>query len=273
MSGQEELEVDRGTVESRAPDRPPRVLLTNDDGIASPGLRRLAVALAEEHDVVVAAPAENMSGVGTSMGRWDEDEGIAMSREDIDGVEAYAVAGPPGLAVMAASLEAFGPAPDLVVSGINAGLNTGRSIIHSGTVGGALTAHSFGGRGVAISLAPSDPWHWDTAVPVAVDAARWALASRPRTVLNVNVPAVPAEQVRGTRWAELDDFGHFGLATMDRDARTLRLDVTDRSAGGRPEVDTSLCLDGWVTLTPLEPVLAAPVPDVSPDDVVTSRRP
>lgn len=271
MSDHTELELDREAVASRDHDGPPRLLLTNDDGIASPGLRRLAVVLAQEHDVVVAAPAENMSGVGTSMGRWNEDEGISVERDDIDGVEAHAVAGPPGLAVMAASLGAFGPPPDLVVSGINAGLNTGRSVIHSGTVGAALTAHSFGGRGVAISLAPSDPWHWDTAVPVAADAARWALSSRPRTVLNVNVPARPPEQVRGVRWAELDDFGHFGLASVDRQARTLRLDVTDRGSGDRPDVDTTLCLDGWVTLTPLEPVLPAPLPDVSPDEVVATR--
>ena len=244
-----------------------RVLVTNDDGIDSPGLRRLAAALARVHDVVVAAPASNMSGTGTGIGRLDQ-AGVALDRRDVEGVdEAYAIAGPPGLAVMACALGAFGGMPDLVVSGVNAGLNTGHSIIHSGTVGAALTAHTFGTRGVAVSLAPSEPWHWDTAVPVAVRAAAWVLESRPRTVLNVNVPARPADEVRGVRWAPVDAFGHFSVATANVEASQLQLDVADRSSGPDPESDTALCLSGHVTLTPLEPVVGGAFPDVPADQV------
>ena len=256
----------------RGPDGRRRVLVTNDDGIDSPGLQRIVPALAEDHDVVVAAPATDMSGTGTGIGQTGDDGGITLEHRDLDGVDAYVIGGPPGLAVMSAALGAFGDVPDLVVSGVNAGLNTGHSIIHSGTVGAALTAHTFGSRGIAISLAPSEPWHWDTAVPFATAVASWVLDSQSRTALNVNVPPVALDEVRGVRWALLDEFGHFNLATADVDAAELQLDVRDRTKGVDPESDTALCLGGHVTLTPLAPVEPAPFPDVSAEEVLAFSR-
>jgi 5'-nucleotidase len=268
MSDARRIEVD--TRAAATDGGPPRILVTNDDGIESPGLRRLATELAAEHEVIVVAPASDMSGSGTGIGRLDRTDPVALKRADFDGVEAYAVAGPPGLAVMSAALGAFGAPPDLVVSGVNAGMNTGHSIIHSGTVGAALTAHTFGSRGIAFSLAPSDPWRWDTAVPIAREAMRWILECRPRTTLNVNIPAV--DDVRGVRWAKLDEFGYFRVASADVAGQTLQLEVGDRTSGRDPESDTALCLQGFVTLTPLSPVQPAEIPDVDPYLVVPLSR-
>lgn len=271
MSQQETLHVDARPPLDDGSGRRPRVLVTNDDGIDSPGIRDLARTLAPYYEVIVVAPRENMSGTGTGIGT-SVDQGIDIERRDFDGIEAYAVSGPPGLAVMSAALGAFGNRPELVVSGVNAGLNTGHSIIHSGTVGAALTAHTFGCRGVAISLAPSDPWSWDTAMPYALGAVEWTLANTPKCALNVNIPAVAPEDVKGMRWAPLDEFGHFSVATADLGASTLQFDVTDRSSGLDPDSDTALCLDGYVTLTLLETVEAAPQPDVPAEDVVRQLR-
>ncbi len=213
----------------------PRIVMTNDDGIDSPGLLLFAKELATEYEVVVAAPATNMSGAGTGIGRFDPETGVELNTVEMDGFIAHTIAGPPGLAVMAAALGAFGRAPDLVVSGINAGINTGHSVIHSGTVGGALTARTFGTRGIAISLAPSDPWHWETAIAVGVSAVRWMLSNEGSPhVLNVNVPAVPIEQVAGTKWAELDEFGYFQIATTDSTDQATAIRNTDRNGGRRP---------------------------------------
>lgn len=122
----------------------PRLLVTNDDGIDSPGLKALARSLADHVDVIVAAPSADMSGSGTGIGRFDIDAGVELTPVSIDDVPmAYSIDGPAGLAVTAAALGAFGRRPDLVVSGINAGINTGHSIIHSGTVGAARTARTF----------------------------------------------------------------------------------------------------------------------------------
>jgi 5'-nucleotidase len=133
-----------------------KVLVTNDDGIKSPGLHALAQALvATGRDVVVVAPDRDMSGSGAAIGHIHIDEAIGAEKVELPGlagVPAYAIDGPPGLCVLTARLGGFGTPPDLVVSGINAGCNTGRAILHSGTVGGALTAANFGGRGLAVSI-------------------------------------------------------------------------------------------------------------------------
>lgn len=240
----------------------PKILITNDDGIDSPGIRLLAVELATVCEVVVVAPLENMSGSGTGIGRFDPVAGVHMVPVALNGdIEAYAIAGTPGLAVMASALGAFGDPPDLVVSGINAGINTGHSVIHSGTVGAALTARTFKGRGLALSLAESDPWQWETAVRVAAAVTGWLCArvGEPR-VLNVNVPALAWDEIAGFHWADLDEFGYFSVASASVDAETLQMEVSGGSDRSDPASDTALCELGYVTLTPLSTVEPAPFP-------------
>lgn len=246
-----------------------RVIVTNDDGIDSPGLRRLAAALSEEFEVIVAAPAVDMSGSGTGIGRFEMDTGVEMSPVTIDEAPAaYAIDGPPGLAVTAAALGAFGSKPDMVVSGINAGINTGHSIIHSGTVGAVLTAHTFKMKGLAISLDQSDPWQWDTAARYALPAAHWLAGRREGPhVLNVNVPGVPIDEVVGVHWADLDEFGYIRVATHDVDGKRLQFVVGQRESRSDPGTDTVLCSEGYVTVTPLQTVEPAPYPDVQAREV------
>src|SRR4029079_9022719 len=86
-----------------------RLLVTNDDGIASPGIQALARTLAEaDHEVVVVAPQEDMSGSGAAIARVRPDQRSTTLRVDLDGLQAFAIDGPPGLAVMAGCLGAFG---------------------------------------------------------------------------------------------------------------------------------------------------------------------
>src|SRR5690242_6388142 len=129
---------------------PMRVLITNDDGVDSVGIQILAAAIAAtgEHEVLVVAPADDRSGTGAALGSfWSEEGGIpttAVTLPEAPGVEAWALEGTPAMCVLAAALGGFGERPDLVVSGINAGLNTGRAVLHSGTVGAVLTGQNFG---------------------------------------------------------------------------------------------------------------------------------
>jgi 5'-nucleotidase len=240
------------------PHHPARVLVTNDDGVDSPGIARLAAALATEFAVTVAAPSEDWSGAGTSIGRFDADAGIPMRRVELEGQLAYAIDGPPGLAVLAAALGAFGDPFDVVVSGINAGINTGNSVIHSGTVGAALTARTFGAHGVAVSLVPSDPWHWDTAAEIGLAATRWVTAhDRRPTTLSLNVPDVPIGEVRGLRSAELTDVGYFRVAIANEGAEKLEFEVMSRYDTAPEGSDTWLLGQGFATISVLGELTAA----------------
>lgn len=249
----------------------PRVIVTNDDGIDSPGLKALASVLAEQFEVIVAAPKADMSGSGTGIGRFDMDAGVELTPVEMEEVDtAYSIDGPPGLAVTAAALGAFGPTPDMVVSGINAGINTGHSIIHSGTVGAALTAYTFKMKGLAVSLNQSDPWQWETAARFAAPAARW-LVNRVEAphILNVNVPGVPPDDVKGVHWADLDEFGYIRVANADVEDRRLQFVVGAREGRSDPGSDTVLCSENFVTITPLRTVEPAAFPDVEARAVFT----
>lgn len=246
----------------------PRILVTNDDGVESAGLRTLARALSSDFEVVVAAPTEDMSGSGTGIGRLDLGAGVELKPVTIDSldIEAYSVDGPPGLAVTAAALGAFGPMPDLVFSGVNAGINTGHSIIHSGTVGAALTANTFKMKGIAMSLAQSEEWHWQTAAAYAVSVSTWMLERDNPRVLNVNVPGVVADEVAGVHWADLDDFGYIRVATAEVEDRRLQFEVSAAADKSDPASDTYLCSEGYVTVTPLQSVEPANYPSVTTED-------
>ena len=167
-----------------------RALITNDDGIESEGLHVLARAVEQAgFDVTVIAPSYNASGTGASLGHLSIDAPIQYTERPIEGLtgKAYALDGPPALCTITGHLEGLGPAPDIVVSGINAGLNTGRSVLHSGTVGAALAAQNFGIRSIAVSLDTADEWYWETAGALTAQLLPTLIAGPQRCVLNLNV--------------------------------------------------------------------------------------
>ena len=150
----------------------------------------------------------------------------------------YGLAGPPALCVAAGNLEAFGPRPDVVLSGVNAGLNTGRSALHSGTVGAALAAQNFGLRAMAVSLADGEEWHWKMAAELAIELLPAVLAGPERGALNLNAPSVPRSELRGVRWAALAEFGSVqsAISKVERD----QLHFYHKPTGYEPEPDTDL---------------------------------
>jgi 5'-nucleotidase len=230
-----------------------RILITNDDGIDAQGLHVLARhTVAAGHDVVVVAPNTDASGSGAAIGLFHADSHIDVARVQIRGCDApaWSLVGPPGLCALAGRLGAFGPPPELVLSGINAGLNTGRAILHSGTVGAALTAQNFGAKGLAVSVAAGDPWRWDTAATIAVEVLDVLADAPARSVLNLNVPALEREQVKGVRWARLAAFGavRAAIAPAESDG-TLQIELRHTDQNLPPDTDTALCDAGFATLT------------------------
>lgn len=235
--------------------RPLRVLVTNDDGVHAAGLHHLARAAVDAgHDVIVAAPQQDMSGSSASLGHFHPDNHIDLSSHEIPGVpelRSFGVDGPPALAVVAARLEAFGPAPDLVVSGINPGHNTGRATMHSGTVGAALTAANFGGRGAAFSIGMSEAPHWETAAALVEATVQWLLTMPEGTVLNVNVPDLPFDELQGVRWADLAPFGTVRATMVGAEEGRLQMELRETEDSLPPDTDTALVGEGFVAVTPL----------------------
>ena len=186
-----------------------RILLTNDDGIRSPGLWAAAEALSALGEVTVAAPREQSSGMGRSMP--GSSDGI-IRRETVrkGGMShiAYAVGGTPAQAVLHGMLEIMRAPPDLVVSGINYGENVGTGVTISGTVGAVLEAASHAIPGLAVSLeAPveehlsySAKMDFSTAAHfTAIFASAMLERKFPPDVMGLNVN-VPSEATGVTPW-------------------------------------------------------------------------
>lgn len=242
--------------------QPERVLVTNDDGVRAPGLSALAAALDDAgYDVVIAAPLDDRSGSGASIGGVPLTDGIEYHTATLPGLEhvpAYGIDAPPAVAVMAARLGAFGPPPGMIVSGINPGANTGRAVLHSGTVGAALTAANFGAKGLAVSLAISDPMRFDTAATVAIGAADWLARAPERTVLSINVPASAPEGLLGVRLARLAPFGTVRATIAGRRDGKLELELTATDVELEPDTDTALVEAGYVAVSALAGIQTIP---------------
>jgi len=238
-----------------------RVLVTNDDGITSPGLHALAVAVANAgHDVVVAAPLDNMSGSSASVGYLGQGSRIKVDSVELDGlaaVPAYGVDGPPGLVVLLNAMGAFGGAAQLVVSGINPGWNTGRSVLHSGTVGAALTASQRGVSGVAVSIDEAPVTHWETAAHLGALVLEWLLEAPSGTVVNLNVPDVPLDDVRGVRPAELAGLPAVQTTVVHSGDGYLDLAWTVTDTMLPDHTDTGLVQAGFAAVTLLNGVREA----------------
>jgi 5'-nucleotidase len=230
-----------------------RVLITNDDGIGSEGLHLLAATVVGlGHDVVVAAPDRDLSGSGASIGRVHMDERLEVRRVEVpgcEGVPAWGVVAPPAMCVLAARLGAFGEPPDLVVSGINPGANTGRAILHSGTVGAALTAQNFGAKGLAVSVDWAEPLRFDTACRCAAEVLEMIEDAPPRTVLNLNVPAVGSRELLGIRWARLDAFGSVRSSIAESEDGHLQFELVATDREPAPDTDRGMLSRGYASLT------------------------
>jgi 5'-nucleotidase len=238
-----------------------RVLITNDDGIESPGIVRLAAAARDAGlTVVVAAPIAEASGSSASITAHEEDGRVYVEERqlaDLPEVEAYAVAAPPALITLIATRGAFGDPPDLVLSGINRGANTGHAILHSGTVGAALTAAANGRPALAVSLdvglTPVGPPNWDSPARFVGDLIPVLSRVEAPVVLNLNAPNVPAGEVRGLRHARLSSFGMV-QANIEVDSGYVRMAVVDETSLHEPGTDSALLAEGYATVTAISPI-------------------
>lgn len=242
-----------------------RALITNDDGVGSEGLAALTeVALAAGLDVTVAAPHEERSGAGAMLSALEDDGRLLIDRTTVAGTGALSVRASPAMIVFVAVRGAFGEPPDIVLSGINHGPNTGQAVLHSGTVGAGLTAVSQGLPALAVSLTGAYPTHFDTARTAAAQALGWFRKHLDTPyVLNINVPDVPPDRLKGLKPATL---AHFGAVQAEiGEVGEGFVTATFREIGDRPGpgTDVSLLDEGWATATALRPPIVADAVDLT----------
>ena len=265
-----------GAVRPHDEDRRWRCLITNDDGIDSPGLRVLAeVAIEAGFEVVVAAPMHEASGASASITAVEEDGQFVVEPRTLAGLEdacaVLAVGGLPAFIALTGMRGAFGPAPDIVLSGINNGPNTGYAVLHSGTVGAALTASTFGARAMAVSLnvrtrtvsgagvpasALASPC-WDTAAHFARRTLPTLLDSEPGAVFNINAPNIPLEKVRGFEPARLARFGAVQTNVAERGEGYVKVALAEIDAEYEPGTDAAFLAAGYASITALQAVCEA----------------
>jgi 5'-nucleotidase len=239
----------------------PTILVTNDDGVYSAGLLALKQALSSVGDVVVLAPERNWSASSHTMTVHDP---LRVSSVVLaDGSAAYSTSGSPTDCVVLAAAGVVGVRPDLVVSGINLGYNLGIDVTYSGTVACAIEATIKGIPGIAVSSverAEDGGALGDIqalAASVAREVAVQTLAHRlPRyTLLNVNVPGVASNQLKGVHITRMGNRTYPGDEVIERRdpvgrpyywiGGAIPVDVHDDGS------DVGAISNGYVSITPI----------------------
>ena len=232
-----------------------RILLTNDDGIYAPGLAALELELRSLGHVDVVAPAIEQSGVGHSITFLSP----LICKEIFDGPRrrGWAVEGSPADCVKIGIFEFCGQRPDLVVSGINGGLNVGINVLYSGTVAAAIEGAFFGITSFAVSLEYSEHAEFDKAARLARHVIQQVLArkdQRPQ-LYNLNIPSVALQRPTELHIVPMgvERYGEHFIKRKDPKGRTYYWATNDPPPRpGATATDLTAISQGHVTLTPLQ---------------------
>ncbi len=226
-----------------------RLLLSNDDGVHAPGLLALYEALLPHAKLRVVAPDRDKSGASNSL---TLSRPLALAPLD-NGF--YSVDGTPADCVYLGVNGVWDEKPDLVISGINHGGNLGDDVLYSGTVAAAMEGRNLGMAAIAMSLVGSR--YFDTAGRVAASLVGAAdqLSLPPRSLLNVNVPDLPWEDIQGFRVTRMGYRGPAARPLEVRDPRGRKrywIAAVGENADDGTDTDFAAIEAGFVSITPLQ---------------------
>ncbi len=232
-----------------------RILLTNDDGFYAPGLAAIEHELLKMGEVYIVAPATEQSGVGHSITFLRP----LVCKEVYDGERrrGWAVEGSPADCVKLGIFEFMPERPDLVVSGINNGLNAGINVLYSGTVAAAIEGAFFGITSIAISLEFDEHANYLRAAQLACHIIQQILRQKgPEPHLyNINIPTAALSTPRGIKVVPMgvERYGEHFIRRQDPRGRTYYW-ATGDPPPRRTEWETDLVAlqDGYITITPLQ---------------------
>ncbi|MBC8405016.1 MAG: 5'/3'-nucleotidase SurE [Planctomycetes bacterium] len=231
----------------------PRILITNDDGIQSDGIVQLARALSVIADVTVVAPDDNRSGSSGSSTVFSEP--LVVTEQQMQGIgTVYAVSGTPVDAAEFGLLHLGQDHPfDLIISGINAGLNVGEVAHYSGTVGAAMEGPAFGVPGIAISQMSRQGFQRAAEFAVVFVQKLIAEGARKGMVYSINIPdqvKLPLPVRSGPMGGRYLQVKAFAKVADDGNSKTYRA-ITKFDSQAPPGSDTHLVFSNQISITPL----------------------
>jgi 5'-nucleotidase len=238
-----------------------RILICNDDGIHAPGISVLYSAVQEFGELHVIAPDVERSAAGHAITLADPIKSTPVEKNGI--FFGYAIGGTPAdcikLAVCAVLKDT---PPDLVLSGINLGSNTGISVIYSGTVSAATEGVVLGIPGIAFSLCTYTKPEWEMAGRIARELTQKIIENPmpPNVLLNVNLPNLPYEQLKGIKVTRMgrSRFIEKFYKRLDPRGRTYYwLDGALEVHDDGDDIDIHAVRDGYVSITPIHLDLTA----------------
>lgn len=232
-----------------------RILLTNDDGIYAKGIEILYIALAKEHDITVVAPETEQSAVGHAI-TWLSPLRVNMVRRN-GTFFGYALTGTPADCVKIAVNELLDRAPHMVVSGINLGANVGVNVIYSGTVSAATEGAVLGIPSIAVSIDAFEPEDFSAATEFIPRLVKMVgqRGLPPGISLNVNVPNLPASEVRGvrvTRQGNMKCLERYDRRIDPRNHTYYWLCNSSIEEDADPDADSNALAAGYISVTPIQ---------------------
>ncbi len=228
-----------------------RILISNDDGYLSPGIRALYAAMQQLGSATIVAPDRNRSGASNSLTLSHPVHAIKHE------ASIYSLEGTPTDCVNIALNGLLEDGADMVVSGINDGPNMGDDVLYSGTVAAAMEGRHLGHPAIAVSMASHEPTHYETAARVAANLVA-QLKSVPLpadTILNVNVPDMAYDSLQGLRATRLGTRHPSKSAIQQLSPRgetIFWIGAAGDIADDGPGTDFSAVREGFVSVTPLQ---------------------
>ena len=226
-----------------------KILISNDDGYQAEGIKTLTQYLSQDHEVIVVAPNENKSAASSSLTLNKPLQPIKVD----DNI--YSIDATPSDCVHLALCGFLTEKIDLVVTGINFGPNLGDDVIYSGTVAGAIEGRFLGLPSIAISLASWDGSNFKTAGKIAQKVVNIIHTSQLShdTVLNVNVPDVPYENIQGFQTTRLGKRHMSEESIKDKDDSSLYwIGENGKEADNGVGTDFHAIANNYVSITPLQ---------------------
>ncbi len=233
-----------------------KILLTNDDGIYASGLRILRSELMGLGEISLVAPATEQSAIGHAITIYNplRVEEVRLNGEFFG----YAVNGTPADCVKIAAIELLDKPPDLVISGINRGANVGINVLYSGTVSAATEAAIMGFPGIAISVGEYKNPRYDVAARFARRLAQVVIKEGlpGGTALNVNVPNLPEEKIRGVMFTRQGHSRFVERFERREDPRKQSyywqtIETASSELDAEDGVDIKALTEGYISITPL----------------------